>query len=297
LSFNELKQKKISIKPFEGTKMNLVEKLLQDHFEYDKKSSRGYVDFHLGNFITKNEGDKNFHFATLGKYKPVEIKKFNKDEKEHYKESSISSPWVSFLIDRKEQVFIIEKNSSVFSKYEPLFNSIEDHLNNLLQEYDISVSIAPVSSPSNFWTYISEYDYVYSVNFELFMPNLFGNTDGAAKEFLSDAKEKYNADSVSEQISNKDGALDLDPKDKGINKWLNWIGKGGGKWNIGCKKGPNAQREHIGSVKRAQTFSTSTNINDIEDKEKVSTLISLIISELKKYYLTQHPTEDENENN
>jgi hypothetical protein len=202
------------------------------------------------------------------------------------------------LIDREEQVFIIEKNSSVFSNYNSLFNSIEDHLNSLLHEYDLSVSIAPITSTINFWKRISEYDYIYTVNFELFMPNLFGNTNKSAKNILSDVKEKHNADKLSEQISNEEGALNLSESDDGINNWLDWIGKGGGKWFIRCKKGTSKRKNKITSAKEAQAFSTSEDIGDIGNEKALLNSIQMIIKELKSYYLTQYLNNDEhNENN
>jgi len=82
LSFNNLKQKKLSKKEFSGTKIILVEKLLQENYEYTRKSVQGYVDFHLGNFKTKkDEQVGNFYFATLGTYKVVENKKFDEKKK------------------------------------------------------------------------------------------------------------------------------------------------------------------------------------------------------------------------
>jgi len=167
-----------------------------------------------------------------------------------------------------------------------------------LHEYDLSVSIAPITSPIDFWKYVSEYDYIYTINFELFMPNIFGNTNKSAKNILSDVRDKYNADKLSEQIGNEEGALHLSDDDEGINNWLDWIGKGGGKWFIRCKKGTSKRKNKIVSTKEAQAFPTSVGIEDLEDEKTISNQISIIISELKTYYLTQLSNNDEtNENN
>jgi len=283
LSFNSLKQKKLNKKDFFGSNMQLIEELLQENYEYIRKRKRGYIDFHLGNFKTE-DADKVF-FATLGKYKAISKKKFDDTEREHYTEPDISSPWVTFLIDRIEQVIIIEKNSSVFTNYESLFNSIEDHLNNLLAEYDLAVSIAPITLPHDFWKSIAEYDSIYTANFELFMPNLFGNTNESAERILSEAREKYNANKLTEQIDNDDGALKLSQNDYEINTWLDWIGKGGGKWFIKCKKGASKRYTKIKSTKEASTFSTSTDIELNYDDLIIK--VKNIVSELRKYYLTK----------
>ena len=294
LSFNRLKQKRLDKKEYSGTKMQLVEKLLQENYEYSRKRKRGYVDFHLGNFKNKkNEDGDKLYFATLGKYKVTELKKFDKFERKHYKKPDISSPWVTFLIDRDEQVFIIEKNSGVFSNYESLFNSIEDHLNNLLSEFDLAVSIAPITSPIDFWKSIAENDDIYTINFELFMPNLFGHTNESAEDILSNVKEKYNADKISEQIDNEEGALKLSKNDHEVNTWLDWIGKGGGKWFIKCKKGVSKRKNRISSAKEAPTFSTTTDIELIKDDKTILKIVEIILKELKRYYSTKEAGEDE----
>lgn len=288
LSFNKLKQKELFVKEYSGTKMELVEKLLKENSEYVRKTNKGYVNFHFGNFRTKKTDQGNeLYFATLGKYKVSEIKRYNQQEKEHYKEKTISSPWVVFLIDRDEQVFIIQKDTGVFPKYESLFNSIEDHLNSLLHEYDLSVSLAPITSPADFWKHVEQYDFIYTVHFDLFMPNLFGDTNRAAEEILSDVHNRLNADKISGEIENSEGALKLSKDDSGINNWLDWIGKGGGKWFMWCKKGTSRRKNKIVSTKEAQTFPTTTDIELVENEENLSKSVATTVKELKKYYLTQ----------
>ena len=258
LSFNNLEQKRLSKKYFNCTRMELVEKLLIANSEYTTDRKRGIVNFHLGNFIFR---DDKLYFATLGKNKTLKIPKYNTTEKKHYKKPDISSPWVTFLVDRREQVFLIEKNTSVFPKFESLSNSIQEHLNNLLVDYDLSVSIAPISSTTDFWKFVSENECLYKMNLELFMPNLFGETNKSAERILSEVKETYNANTISSQIKNTEGELKISKNDSGINTWLDWIGKGGGKWILWGKKHKNKKRRKLSSTKDAKTFSSSIEID------------------------------------
>ncbi|BBL64532.1 hypothetical protein [Methanosarcina mazei] len=289
LSFNKLKQKELFVKEYHGTKMELVERLLQENSQYIPETKKGHVNFHFGNFrFEKSNHEERLYFATLGKYKISEIKRYNQQEKEHYKEKTTSSPWIVFLIDRNEQVFIIQKDTAVFPKYDSLFNSIKEHLNSLLHEYDLSVSLAPITFPNDFWKHVDEYDFIYTVNFELFMPNLFGDTNKSAEEILSDVHDRHNADKLSAEIENSEGALKLSRDDEGINNWLDWIGKGGGKWFMWCKKGTSRNKNKIVSTKEAQAFSTTTDIEPLENERNLHKSVTSTIKELKKYYFTQN---------
>lgn len=293
LSFNILEQKKLSKKKYDCTRMELVEKLLIDNYEYTTNKKRGFVSFHLGNFISK---DSKLYFATIGINKILDMPKFDTTEKIHYKKPDILSPWVTFLVDRSEQVFIIEKNTSVFPKFESLSNSIQEHLNNLLADYDLSVSIAPVSSTTDFWKFISENEYLYKMNLELFMPNLFGETNKSAERILSEVKEIYNANTISSQIKNTEGRLRISENDSGIKTWLDWIGKGGGKWVLWGKKYKNKKRRNkLSSTKDAKTFSSSIDIEINQDKSIIQKLVESVFIELRKFYSTEIHIENEDE--
>ncbi|AFV22498.1 hypothetical protein Mpsy_0287 [Methanolobus psychrophilus R15] len=298
LSFNKLQQRHVNKKEFHGTRMELIEELLQAKYVYKREKIRGYVDFHLGNFkIIENSDDKDIFFATLGKYKEVKKDKYNENEKEHYREKETLSPWVAFLIDPTEQVFIIQKNTSAFPNYNSLFNSIEEHLNRLLYDYELSVSIAPISLPNDFWVQVSEYNRIYVAKFELFMPNHFGHTNESVKDMLLDTKEEVNADEVVEQVSNKEGKLKLSKDNKRINKLLDWIGKGGGKWLLRCSKGDDSDKNTITSTKEAQAFGTSKDIDTetIEEEKNFKDIVNSVIRDLKRHYATHQTTKDKKE--
>ena len=296
LSFKHLQQKHIDKKEFHGSTMELIEELIQTNSEYEREETRGYVDFHLGNFKKTNDQNGNhIFFATLGKYKEINKEKYNKSEREHYTESETLSPWVSLLIDPIEQVFIIEKNISAFPNYSSLFKSLEEYLNHLLYNYELSVSIAPISLPTDFWRQVSEHERIYTAKFELFMPNLFGNTNASVNEMLIETKEEVNADTVIEQVNNKEGKLKLSESNKKINKLIDWIGKGGGRWLLKCAKGDNGDKNTVTSTKEAQAFATPMAIDPetLEDEKKFVDTQRSIIRELKRHYATQQTSKDQ----
>lgn len=274
LSFISPSQKTLSNSKFEGTSIELAEKLLVDHPSYSPKKKRGFVSLIFGGFIIGTDG--RLLSAKLGKAKEVKLPDYDKDKIDFLDKKGMLYPHVYLFWDRDEQVILIERDTSVFQNYETVLKSIEDHLNGLLAEYELRVFIEPLTEKTDFWNAIRTYEYLYGVNFELHMPNFFGETQKAIKEVLEMHKRDYNATGVSTQISNPDGGLDIPEDDPQINTNLEWITKGGGSWAIRGKKAEGKKKVKLTST-RSQNIKVEETI-EIENytAEEVLSILSVI---------------------
>ena len=170
----------------------------------------------------------------LGKMKG--IRKFNYDAGKFDEEKDVSHPYINFFWDRSQQVIIIEKNSSVFPEIDKLITSIEAHFNNILTSYELTVKLVPLTEMYDFWKVMTEYEAVFEVRFELFMPNFLGRTNEAVKEFLTTFQADYNTSSLNITFKNAEGYLQIPTNNTAVIKILDWIAKGGGTWAAIVKK-------------------------------------------------------------
>jgi hypothetical protein len=274
LSFISPSQKKLFKPKFEGTPIELAEKLLVDNPRYSPKKKRGFVGLILGGFRFGTDG--RLLSAKLGKAKEVKLPDYDKDKIDFLDKKGTLYPHVYLFWDREEQVILIERDTSVFWNYETVLKSIEDYLNTLLAEYELRVFVEPLTEKTDFWKAIRTYKYLYGVNFELHMPNFFGKTQQAIREILEMHKDRYNATGVLTQISNPDGGLEIPEDDPQINTNLEWITKGGGSWSIRGKKAEGKKKVKITST-RSQNIKVEETI-EIENytAEEVVSILSVV---------------------
>lgn len=292
LSFVSSAQKTLSKPEFEGTNMELAEKLLKDNAQYIPwKGKRGFISLYFGDFVTGIDG--RLLSAKLGKSREVVLPKYDEGKKKFHDELDKTYPYVYFLWDRDEQTILIEKDNTVFWNYEIVLKSIEDHLNNLIREYQLRVFVEPLTEKMDFWKAIMAYKYIYDVNFELHMPNLFGNTQRDIKEVLEMYRKDYNATDVSTQISNAGGRLKIPQNDPKINTDLEWITKGGVLWAIRGKKADGKKKVKITSTKSQyiKVEETSIEFENYNAEEVIS-----ILAALKPKYSVINKQRGDNEN-
>lgn len=274
LSFVPSVQKVLVGPKFEGTPIELAEKLLVEHTQYTSKNKEGFTSTSLifAGFISGTDG--RLLSAKLGKAKEVKLLDYDDDKKDFLDTERTSYPYVYLLWDRDEQVILIQKNTSVFQDYEAVLNSIEDHLNNLLAEYELRVFVEPLTEKADFWRTIQMLKYIYEVTFELHMPNFLGETQKHLKEALETFREEYNATGVSTRISNPDGRLNILESDPQTNTDLEWITKGGGSWSINGKKEGEKKKTKITSTisRNIKTEETSIELENYTVEEVIAIL-------------------------
>lgn len=281
LSFVPSAQKTLIKSEFKCTPIELAEKLLRSNAKYiPRKGKRGVISLYFGDFLIGDDG--RLLSARLGKSKDVILPKYDDTEQKYHDEKDKINPHVYFLWDRDEQEILLERDTGVFQNYEVVIKSIEDHLNNLMNNYEIRVFVEPLTEKMDFWKAIQSYkNHLYEVNFEMHMPNFLGKTVLAIKEALDMYKKDYNATGITNQISNEDGKLNLHEDDPKVNANLEWITKGGGKWYIKGKKGEGKRKARISSTKSQyiKTEETTIELENYTVKEIVA-----ILAELKPKY-------------
>lgn len=291
LSFVSSAQRILQKPEFEGTPIELAEKLLVENEWYTPKK-RGFVGLYFGDFISDMDGKLLAARLAKLKAKAVKITKIDERKKGFRDRIDESYPSIYLLWDRDEQVIIVEKDMSIFPDYEVLFRSIEDHLNKLLVKYELRVSVVPLTERINFWRTIRKYvdgGYLYDVKFKLYMPNFFSKTQESLKEIkeaLDAEKKDYNATESSRQISNPGGRLNIQENDKKTNAALEWITKGGGEWSINDKK-KVGKGKAINSTGNAKTVEISVKIENYTAEEAAK-----IISSLKPRYSIKSSREE-----
>ena len=219
--------------------MIFAEKLIMENPDYraprsEKRIKRGYSDLYVRGFLNGRDG--RLLAFKVGRRKDVNINLLPNREEDFGKAEVENYPNIMIIWFREQQIIFVERNPQVFSNFEVFIRSLEDHLTRLLREYDLSVSIEPLSDYAKFWDYIQKFSDIYEIEFNLITPNFFG-AGMHARELLNSAKNSYGAKEVKMGISNDDGHLRVDQDDESTSQLVRWVGEGGGEWKIQGKKG------------------------------------------------------------
>lgn len=277
LSFVSSKQTKIVKKHFEGPVIELAEKLLVENGRYIPIKKRGFVGLYFGNYIFGSKGE--LLAGEMGKDSKIKIPKYENGK--FRDEEDKAYPHIHFLWNRSQQLILLEVDTAVFRNYETVISSIENHLNNLLDPYEYTVYIKPLTDKTEFWRVVDSFDRLYEATFEMHMPNSLGRTHKDIKEMLNYYKNEYNATSFANTLSNDDGQLHISQNDSFVNKALEWITKGAGLWILqGIQKGKkNKVTINSKSSKYMKTLETSAEFQNYTHKEVISIFNDLKINQ------------------
>jgi len=227
------------LKNYESNPIVLAERLLLQNPDYrapraKKHIKRGYTDLYLRGFINDRNG--KLLALKIGRRKDVNINLLPDREDDFGTTEVENYPNIVVIWFREQHIIFVERNPQVFANFEVVLSSIEDHLTNILREYNLSVSIEPLSDFAKFWDCVKMFSNIYEIEFNLITPNFFG-AGMQAREILNSAKNSYDAKEVRMGISNKDGNLRVDQDDENASQLVSWVGKGGGDWKMTGKKG------------------------------------------------------------
>lgn len=245
---------------------------------------RGYVDIVIRSFlidrnkkVDSGKDDCRLLAFKIGRPSKTKITSCSEDEFEEFEEEDY--PNIKVIWIREQQLISIERKPTIFSKPELIINSLEDHLNNLLQKYGLGVSIALLSREAPFWDCIKTYqNRIYEVNFILFAPNFFGNLHTTTKEMLESVRQTYSAEKLKVGIENDQGKLTVMSDDKQTSNYLLWIGEGGGKWSIKVM-GNTGKKETIKSSDSTRSVSVEFDEYSIDS---ALSIIKSILYEIRK---------------
>jgi hypothetical protein len=200
-------------------------------------------------------------FAKIGKYSE---KKFRKVEVEDFPDSTVV--WIS-----EQHLILIEKPTKYKISIDSVVSSLEDHLNKMLREYELVVSIILLTDTSAFWEVIESSKEIYEIEFALVSPNFIGDFHQNIRDMLQNSKDIYNARKTTYRLSNEDGSLEVPKDDTRVTEMLSWVVDGGGEWWIKTrfdgKKGTKKSTE--GPIKVTLEFD-EYNLTAIKDLIKLN---------------------------
>tara|TARA_R110002073_G_scaffold14554_2_gene59368 strand:+ start:55244 stop:56125 length:882 start_codon:yes stop_codon:yes gene_type:complete len=149
--------------------------------------------------------------------------------------------FVFLIIDVKNQVILIERNTSVFNSVRSAINILSDYFRERMREYDYVVNIYPLVSKKSFWNYIDEADEVFELSLVLNAPNMPFLGDSDTRSVLQKIKDTTNNEEFEIGLRNKEGTLKVVQETLGT--WINYIREVGGKYMIKFKKNGVEQKK------------------------------------------------------
>lgn len=138
-------------------------------------------------------------------------------------------PFLYLIIDFERQIFLIQKNTSVFKDVSTVKNRIENLLKEKLENFDYRILFEEITNESVFWDYIDESSAIYELNLKLNSPNLFGGFI-ESEELLKKINSLFNNTSTDIKFKNEKGKLKVIKKN--IQGFIKYITGGGGEWEL-----------------------------------------------------------------
>ena len=185
-------------------------------------------------------------------------------------EQTISNyPFVHVVFHLKNQSFLIERKSAVFSDVNSAKNVLEQLLNEKMREYYSELSIMPISNEMGFWDGIKVLEKLDEVTLFMKSPNLWLG-ESSTEEALKDLENEYANDEL--EISLRSSAGVIKPDNARMRRVIDYITKGGGWWRIKGKK--SGERKIISSRDNVESLSLPK--NSLEDMSET------VISDINK---------------
>lgn len=160
-------------------------------------------------------------------------------------------PYLEFLCDCSvgKQLVVIEYNSTVIYKMSVVKTVLEGLVGGAMFQHGYSVHFEPIIDDESFWGLVDDAEAVYSLNFLLNSPNLFG-AGSKANEALGHLRKTFNNTRVKITLENERGRLNV-PKEQ-LETYREYADKGGGEWTITtCPKGKGRKKRKHSSSERA----------------------------------------------
>ena len=231
--------------------------------EYPYKSNE-YILYQI------SSKDNRYYLLKLAKKRLIDVHIAGDSDIEDV--STPDYPYIYILVDVKNQRFLTEYKSSVFSSTSTPANILGKIFGSIAEKYSFEVKINPMLRKDHFWSTVHDFDKVIEAEFTLESPNLFDGIIDIEKA-LKGIKNKYNNVRTTFKLSNESESLSLSKKNEELESTLEYIGNGGGKWKLtvieGGKKESKESHDHI------QKIVIEDEIEKLLDKEA---------SDIEKYF-------------
>lgn len=172
--------------------------------------------------------------------------KFAKEIKRKLNEATLSDiretevpdyPWCLIIVDVKNQIFLISKNSQISSSINTQKNFIAKAISSLLTEYQVSLQLELITNKNMFWESISgNSGNIRFVELSLISPNILGQSYSTT-QLLNELKKECNNDSLTWRFENSQGKLKIPFNSNFFKDILEYISNGCGSWKIKTKSG------------------------------------------------------------
>ena len=213
--------------------------------------------------------------------KKSDVKLHDRDFQLHQEENF---PPVIWFWDRYEQAILVEKKTNVFPSASSAAKAFNEISNNIyLAEKHLRAHINPKLTDNGFWETYESLTQIYSVEFELATPNMFGSTKKQLGNFLKGVSNETNASEFKPVFKNKDGFLNL-RNSKWVDIFVDWVRDGGGKWAIWGKRNDQEKSSKIESKRTAKIVKSEGVITEVELDNYSANDVKEVIGVLQKEY-------------
>lgn len=171
--------------------------------------------------------DENIHIWHLAK-KQEFVKPMAGDEHiEKVKDEQY--PFLHLIFDIKNQIVLIEKNTTVFQQIDTVKNKVETYINICLAKFEITASLIEITDKREFWNKINDFDIVTEIELDYNPPNFFG-THKSADKLVKDVHEETNFEKFRIYLQNKVEGLNF--KRKSFGEHISRLSSGAGRYVI-----------------------------------------------------------------
>lgn len=138
--------------------------------------------------------------------------------------------YVYLIVDTKNQIILLERNTSVFSSIENCIGVFAEFLRENMIQYDYIANVYPLVSKRKFWNYVETAEEIYELSLVMNAPNMawFGHED--TRDILKEIKETTNNEEFDITFKNKEGKLKV--AKNALGGWIEYIREVGGKYSL-----------------------------------------------------------------
>jgi hypothetical protein len=194
-----------------------------------------------------------------------------------------SFPPILWIWDRYEQALLVQRNSRIFADAEAAARIFASIANPCLRAQSLLVHIHPKIDEAAFWHVYDSMHTVESIEMELTVPNIFGETKQKVRDFLSEVAHDTNATSFKPTFENIEGKLVL-KKTSWLDSLLDWIKDGGGSWAIKGRMPQRKRKTRKTSSKSARILHYPVGATLIDMENYSAKEIKIIIESLRPQY-------------
>ncbi len=138
----------------------------------------------------------------------------------------------NILINTINQWMVIEKNTDISAPIESQKNIIANVISKFMKPKNLYFEINIMAEKNYFWEYVAaNQDAITEIDITLSSPNFLEGIK-TVNEFLHKTNEKYNNTSVSIQLKNEEGRLNIDNSNEFLQDAIRYSSAGGGQWRI-----------------------------------------------------------------